>query len=824
MRLLLFPMLLSLATLTACTPPTTEGPSKSDTGEDDVVDVDGDGYAADVDCDDADATIGDGTTYYIDEDADTFGYDTATMKACTQPDGYVAIGGDCNDQDATYHPGADEADCEDPADYNCDGSTGYADADSDGFPACQDCDDARGETNPAALEYCNGIDDDCNGTDDDNPSDAVVYYADHDADTYGDADNTESACAAPEGFVENATDCNDDAASVHPGADEHCDNADENCDGQADESPVDPAAWYADGDKDGYGDADAATPACDAPADHVADATDCDDLDANVHPGADEYCTDADENCDGSGTDDAVDTTVYYADDDEDTYGDAGVTMSACTAPSGYVSDDTDCDDSTDLANPDLTEVCNDGLDNDCDESDNGCSLAGNYAGSYADQSISGTAAYDFVSSALAVADDVDGDSSVDLWIGAYGHDLAASEQNAGRMYLMAGPLTGSETLASATTTITATDGGDDLGFSAANLGDFDGDGLDDLVAGAYGRNVGSVVDAGTAYVFTGIASGALTTDDATTSVEGAAASDYVGYCVAGPGDVTGDGTPDAMIGAYAHDASGTGSGAVAIIAGGTTGDLGFATGAYAILTGIDGSDSAGYSLAGAGDVNGDGVGDVVIGANARSTNGSAYLVLGPISGTISLSAADATIDGLNSDDALGNAVAGVGDTNDDGVDEFVVAAHYVNGTGENAGAVYLYSTMPTGSVSPSAADATFSGGATDDYLGRTVGAARHINGDAYADIVIGATGADNGSVLGVGYAYLFYGPVSGAYASSDADATFAGDASYDALGASLAAGDIDESGADDLLLGAMAVDASGANSGRAFVYYGGDL
>lgn len=821
MRLLLLPALLSLS---ACTEPAPDGPPKGDSGDTEVVDADGDGFAVDVDCDDNDAAVGDGTTYYQDEDADTYGHDAASMKACTQPDGYVEIGGDCDDQNAAYHPGANESDCEDPADYNCDGSTGYADADSDGYPACQDCDDARAESNPAAPEICNEIDDDCNAVIDDNPTDAATFYADQDGDSYGDATNTEAACVAPEGFVSDLTDCDDDSSAVHPGADEHCDGADENCDGVVDENPIDPTTWYADADGDAYGDAGATVAACDVPADYVADATDCDDADADTHPGADEYCTAADENCDGNGTAGAVDTTVYFADSDGDSYGDPDSTKSGCAAPSGFVSDDSDCDDTTDLANPGLTEVCNDGLDNDCDESDNGCALSGNYAGSYADQTITGTSAYDFLASSLSVADDVDGDSHVDLWIGAYGHDLASSEQNAGRMYLISGPLTGTETLASATTTITGTDGGDDLGFSASNLGDVDSDGMDDLVAGAYGHNVGSVLDAGAAYIFTGIAAGALTSDDAKATIEGAVASDSVGYAVTGPGDVSGDGTPDVMIGAYGNDAAGSGSGAVAIFSGSAAGDLDFASDGDAFITGIDGSDAAGYSVAGAGDVNGDGVNDIVIGANARSSNGSAYLVLGPISGTMSLTAADASIDGLNSYDALGNAVGGAGDTDDDGLDDFMVAAHYVNGVGDDAGTVYLFSTMPTGAVSPATADATFSGGATEDYLGRTVAGVRHVNGDDYADIVIGATGADNGSVLGVGYAYLFYGPYSGAYASSDADASFAGDAAYDALSASIGAGDIDESGADDVLLGAMAVDTGGTNAGRAFVFYGGDI
>ncbi len=129
--------------------------------------------------------------------------------------------------------------------------------------------------------------------------------------------------------------------------------------------------WYPDRDGDGFGDAGSPVVACDAPTDHVADNTDCDDTEATANPGETEVCDDLDNDCDGL-TDDAdpsLDTTTastWYADADTDTYGDAAISALSCLAPSGYVADNTDCDDTEATANPGETEVCDD-LDNDCD-------------------------------------------------------------------------------------------------------------------------------------------------------------------------------------------------------------------------------------------------------------------------------------------------------------------------------------------------------------------------------------------------------------------------------------------------------------------------
>jgi hypothetical protein len=331
----------------------------------DTLDNDCDGLV-----DDQDDTVEGATTWYTDADDDGFGDETSSVEACEQPSGTAAYGGDCDDADPAYNPSAVEADCTDPADYNCDGSTGYADDDSDGWAACEDCDDSDAAVNPDADELCNNVDDDCDGTiDEDDATDAATWYTDTDGDGYGDSASTTLACDQPSGTVAAAyaTDCDDGDATVSPVAAERCDGVDNDCDGLVDDddSAVSgTSTWYQDYDGDGFGDASAPTSACSQPSDHVADSTDCDDDNNTVYPGAVEICDGLDGDCDGT-VDEGVMIT-WYADADGDGYGDAGASSEACSRPGGYVSSDTDCDDGDAAVSPGSTELCN-GVDDDCD-------------------------------------------------------------------------------------------------------------------------------------------------------------------------------------------------------------------------------------------------------------------------------------------------------------------------------------------------------------------------------------------------------------------------------------------------------------------------
>ena len=329
-------------------------------------DDDCDGLVDDGD-DSVDVTTG--SAFYTDADADGYGDDATAVWACEAPAGSATLAGDCDDADAAYNPGALEDDCADPNDYNCDGSVGYTDGDGDGYAACEECDDTNAANNPAATEVCDGADNDCDGTaDEPDAADASTWYTDADTDGYGDAATATMACEAPAGTVADSRDCDDTTAAVNPAVVETCNGVDDNCDGTVDEdAAADASTWYADTDADGYGDAGSATVSCAAPSGSVADATDCDDTDGDVNPGALEACNGIDDNCDGAIDEDgATDVLTWYADTDGDGFGDAASSVVDCDQPADHVSDDSDCDDSDGAVNPDATEMC-DGVDNDCD-------------------------------------------------------------------------------------------------------------------------------------------------------------------------------------------------------------------------------------------------------------------------------------------------------------------------------------------------------------------------------------------------------------------------------------------------------------------------
>ena len=192
------------------------------------------------------------------------------------------------------------------------------DADGDGFEAAQECDDSDPAINPDATEVCDGVDNDCDGLiDDDDPSwdpgSGGSYHLDADADGFGDAAHTADACDLPDGYVEDATDCDDGDPDVHPGATEHCDGVDEDCDGEVDEEAVDSSELFTDADDDGWGVGEKVLEACGPLPGLASQHGDCDDEDASVYPGAVEELYDGiDQDCDGY---DGCESPTWYVGD-----------------------------------------------------------------------------------------------------------------------------------------------------------------------------------------------------------------------------------------------------------------------------------------------------------------------------------------------------------------------------------------------------------------------------------------------------------------------------------------------------------------------------
>ena len=283
--------------------------------------------------------------------------------------------------------------------------TGDDDADEDGYtPADGDCDDDDAAVNPDADELCDGVDNDCNGAIDDDATDISTWYADADGDGYGAEEYPVEACEQPSGYVAETgdchdlsedwypgapeedcddpndyncdgsvgetdadgdgytacTECDDSDADINPGEDEVCDDLDNDCSGEADDDPVDGETYFPDDDADSFGSDEegAALVACEQPSDHVTNDFDCDDSNSFIHPDAAEVCDYVDNNCDGFiDPVDSEDALVWNADADGDGAGSATDTTTSCTQPSGYLSDDTDCDDDDPSARPGLTEV-----------------------------------------------------------------------------------------------------------------------------------------------------------------------------------------------------------------------------------------------------------------------------------------------------------------------------------------------------------------------------------------------------------------------------------------------------------------------------------
>jgi FG-GAP repeat protein/hemolysin type calcium-binding protein len=392
---------------------------------------------------------------------------------------------------------------------------------------------------------------------------------------------------------------------------------------------------------------------------------------------------------------------------------------------------------------------------------------------------IKGAAAGDLAGISVAGAGDVNGDGFADLLIGAIFAD--ANDVNPGAAYLLFGKASGWSTItlddsslpSSVGVLIRGATAADQAGAAVAGAGDVNGDGFADFLVGApFADTNGSL--SGGAYLLFGHASGwnTIILDNSSLPssvgvlIKAAAEIDHVGYALAGAGDVNGDGFADLLVGSHFADANGDDSGAAYLLFGKASGwstitlnNTSLPSTLGVLIKGATAGDQAGNSVAGAGDVNGDGFADFLVGAQDAQPNGpqsgAAYLLFGKASGWGAITLDNSSlpsdlgvlIKGAPGTDNAGFAVAGAGDVNGDGFADLLVGAPFANPNGGSSGAASLlfgkasgWGTITLNDTSlPSNIGVLIQGAAADDVAGYAVAGAGDVNGDGFADLLIGA-------------------------------------------------------------------------------------
>ena len=697
---------------------------------------------------------GDLGTWYVDGDYDGFGDPLVSIEACDQPLGAVADNTDCNDDEGAAYPGAQEI-C-DVVDNDCDGLADEDDEDVADMQEYWPDDDGDGlGAGFGSVFQCfapSGYVDNDEDCDDGDAAvlDAVRYYEDGDGDGHGDRALGDTCSTDPEiVFVDG--DCDDARADVFPGATEICDGIDDNCDGLVDDA--DPTTvlpiWYGDEDGDGFGVDTDIVESCVEPDAYATASGDCDDADAFTFPDAYELCDAIDNDCNGADDDD-VDYVDWYVDTDGDGYGDAGDTVNDCAQPSGYELSPDDCDDDSVDVHPGAAEICDNGIDDDCDLVVDPCPVDLEtadlvVAGIDEDTGIdTGMIEDDRPLGASIAVGDIDADGTSDLVLGGPPNWAGKA------VFLLPGPATGSRTAEDA---IEISRGTSMSRFGPGiDVGDADGDEADDLLV--------SSPDAHMAYVFLGPISADRNLTHADAALAGAAGDALSVVDIVR--DVDGDGTGDLFVSAPGVEPAFS-SGRVYLLSGAGSGAVDLTTDAVYTFEGAGSSDHLGTAVAEVGDATGDGIADLAISAIGASTGGVVYVVEGGAPAG-AYEPADDPLAEISGEDLsqFGTSLASA-DADGDGTHDLVVGAPLVPGAADDeTGAAYVFLGPFEDVLTTAHAHARWDSTIGQSHLGYAVAIDGDFDGDETPDVLLGAVDQHVAGTAGYGCAYLQTGLATG--------------------------------------------------------------